>query len=70
VTGSQARARQAAEALLASRQATAAIIEEAALGLGAGSMTYGYQRTGQAWHALISDGHLTWTRPASHLAAS
>jgi hypothetical protein len=70
VTDSEARVRQAAEDLLFSGQATGAIVEEAVLGLGAGTMTYGYQRTGQAWHALISEGHVTWTRSAPRLAAS
>lgn len=70
VTGSQTRARQAAEAILTAGQATTAALEQAVLGLGAGSMTYGYQRTGQAWHARLSDGHITWTRSAPHFAAS
>ena len=70
VTDDQARARQTAEAILTAGQGTTAALEQAVLGLGAGSMTYGYQRTGQAWHALVSDGHVTWTRPAPHLAAS
>jgi hypothetical protein len=70
VTGSEARARQAAENLLFGGQATGAIVEEAVLGLGVGTMTYGYQRTGQAWHALLSDGRVAWTRSAPRLAAS
>jgi hypothetical protein len=53
VTGSQTRARQAAEALITGGQAHGAVLEQAVLGLGAGSMTYGYQRTGRSWHALI-----------------
>lgn len=70
VTGSQERARQTAETLLAAGQATAAVIEEAVLGLGAGSMTYGYQRTGRAWHAVRTGARITWTRSAHRLAAS
>jgi hypothetical protein len=65
VTGSQTRARQAAEALITGGQAHGAVLEQAVLGLGAGSMTYGHQRTGCSWHALISDGHVTWTRSVS-----
>lgn len=70
VTGSEARARQAAEDLLFGGQATDAVLEEAVLGLGAGTMTYGYQRTGRAWYALLSNGHVTWTRSAPRLAVS
>jgi hypothetical protein len=70
VTGSQTRARQAAEAILIAGQGTTAALEQAVLGLGAASMTYGYQRTGQAWDARLIDGHVTWTRTAPHLAAS
>ena len=33
-------------------------------------MTYGYQRTSPAWHALLSDGRVTWTRLAPRLAVS
>ncbi len=47
VTGTEACARQAAEALLIGGQATDAVLEKAFLGLGAGSMTYGYQRPGR-----------------------
>jgi hypothetical protein len=70
VTGSEARARRAAETLLISGQATDAVLEKAILGLGTGSMTYGYQRTGLAWHALLIDGRATWTRSALDLAVS
>jgi hypothetical protein len=70
VNGSEARARQAAEALLTGGQATGAVLEQAVLGLGAGSMTFGYQRTGRAWHALLRDGRVTWTRSAAQLAVS
>ena len=70
VTSSEARARQAAETFLTGGQATEAVVEKAILGLGAGSMTYGYQRTGPAWHALLTDGRVTWIRPAARLAAS
>jgi hypothetical protein len=66
VTDSEARARQAAETLLAAGQADAARIERAALGLGSGTMTYGYQRTGQPQHARIRDGRVTW-KPAAAL---
>lgn len=70
VTGTEACARQAAEALLIGGQATDAVLEKAFLGLGAGSMTYGYQRTGQAWHALLIDGRVRWTRSTPQLASS
>ncbi len=70
VTSSEARARQAAETFLTGGQATDATVEKAILSLGAGSMTYGYQRTGQAWHALLTGGQITWTRPTARLAAS
>ena len=70
VTSSEARARQAAETFLTGGQATDAIVEKAILCLGAGSMTYGYQRTGPAWHALLIDGRVTWTRSTARLAAS
>ena len=70
VTSSEARARQAAETFLTGGQAAGAVVEKAILCLGAGSMTYGYQRTGQAWHALLIDGGVTWTRSAARLAAS
>jgi hypothetical protein len=70
VTDSEARSRQAAETLLIGGQATDAVLEKAFLGLGEGSMTYGYQRTGLTWHALLSDGRVTWTRSAPQLAVS
>jgi hypothetical protein len=70
VTSSEERARQAAEALLIGGLAVDAVVEKAVLRLGVGSMTYGYQRTGQAWRALVSDEHVTWTRSAPQLAAS
>ena len=70
VTSSEARARQASENFLIGGQATDAVVERAILGLGAGSMTYGYQRTGPAWHALLTDGRVMWTRAAARLAAS
>ena len=70
VTSSEARARLAAETCLIGGQATDAVVEKAILGLGAGSMTYGYQRTGPAWHALLSGGRVTWSRSAAPLAAS
>ena len=70
VTSSEAHARQAAEAFLIGGQASDASVEKAILGLGAGSMTYGYQRTGVAWHALLIGGRVTWTRSAAPLAAS
>jgi hypothetical protein len=61
VTSGEAHARQAAEIFLTGGYATDAVVEKAILGLGAGSMTYGYQRTGPAWHALPTDGRVTWT---------
>lgn len=61
VTSSEVHARQAAETFLTGGYATDAVVEKAILGLGAGSMTYGYQRTGPAWHALLTDGRVTWT---------
>jgi hypothetical protein len=72
VTDSESRARRAAEAVLTSGQADAARIEQAALGLGAGTMTYGYQRTGRARHARVRNGHVTWEpiALAPQLAAS
>ena len=70
VTSSEARARQAAETCLIGGQATDAVVEKAILGVGAGSLTYGYQRTGQAWHALLIDGRVAWTRSPARLAAS
>jgi len=70
VTDSEARARQAAETLLIGGQATDVVLQKAFLGLGAGSMTYDYQRTSLAWHALLSDRGVTWTRLAPRLAVS
>jgi len=70
VTSTEARARQACETILIGGQATDAVVEKAVLGLGAGSMTYGYVRTGLAWHALLIDGCVTWTRSTARLAAS
>lgn len=60
VTDREARARLDAEAVLIAGHAATARVERAGLGLGAGSMTYGYQRTGQAWHARCSNGRVTW----------
>jgi hypothetical protein len=70
VTDSEVHARQAAEGLLIGGQATDAVLEKAFLGLGAGSMTYGYQSAGPAWHALLSDGRVTWTRSLPQMAGS
>jgi len=70
VTSSEASARQAAETVLLCGQATDAVVEKAILGLGTGSMTYGYQRTGVTWHALLAGGSVTWARPAARLTAS
>ena len=70
VTDSEVRARQAAETLLIGGQAADAVLEQAVLGLGTGSMTYGYQPTGLAWHALLIDGRATWTRSALELTVS
>jgi hypothetical protein len=70
VTSSETSARQAAEAFLIGGQATGAVVEKAILGLGAGSMTYGYQRTGLAWHALLADGRVAWSQQPAQLAAS
>lgn len=62
MTCSEERARQAAEALLIGGQATDVMLEKAFLSLGAGSMTFGYQRTGHTWHALLTNGRVSWTR--------
>ena len=70
MTSSEARARQAAETSLTGGQAVGAVVEKAVLGLGAGSMTYGYQRIGLAWHGLLIDGRVTWTRSTARPAAS
>jgi hypothetical protein len=70
VTSSETRARQAAETSIIGGHAAAAVVEKAVLGLGAGSMTYGYHRIGLAWHAVVTDGRVAWTRSAPRLTAS
>jgi hypothetical protein len=70
VTGSEARARQAAEALLTGGQATSVVLESAELGIGVCGMTFGYLRTRRASQARLIAGRVTWTRAAPQRAAS
>ena len=51
VCGKEARARRAAAARLRGGQASAAVVEEAMVVIGAGSLLDGYERTGNRWQA-------------------
>jgi hypothetical protein len=72
VTDDEGSAFMAAETLLAGGQITVARVERATMGLGTGSMTYGYQPTGEAWQARLRGRRVTWKRETRtpHLAAS
>jgi len=63
VTGTAEAARRAAGSLVTSGKAEAARVEQAAVVLGT-TLTYGYLPTGQAWHARLDAGELTWTTTA------
>ncbi len=54
-------ARQAAGGVMASGQAEAARVQEAALVVGS-ALTYDYCPTGRTWHARLEAGHPAWTR--------
>jgi hypothetical protein len=71
VTDDEARARQAAEACLASGRASGAQVELAHLVTGFAALTSHYQRTGEGWRTRDADGRVTWV-PFSNpeLAAS
>jgi hypothetical protein len=61
ISGDQASARRAAEGRLHSGQATAALIEEAVVGLGTRTLTFAYYPTGPRWRARVgAPGHVTW----------
>ena len=60
MAGTAEAARSAAGALVASGQAQAARVEQAAVVLGT-TLTYGYCPTGRAWDARLEAGRLTWT---------
>jgi hypothetical protein len=61
VTDDEARARQAAEALVRGGHANAARVEKAFAALGIESLTSGYVRTGHGWAARRrSDGRIAW----------
>ena len=51
VCGKEASARRAAAARLRSGQASAAVVEEAMVVIGAASLLDGYERTGNRWQA-------------------
>lgn len=59
VTGTAEAARSAAGALLASGQAKAARVEQAARVVGS-TLSYDYCPTGQAWRGRLEAGFLTW----------
>lgn len=69
ITDDEARARQAAEAWLRDGHADCARVEMALTVLGAATLTFGYERTGEGWAATgHRDGQVTWmpftaTRP-------
>jgi hypothetical protein len=71
VTDDVARARQAAEACIASGQAGTARVELAQLVTGFAALTSHYKRTGEGWRTRDADGRVTWV-PFSNpeLAAS
>jgi hypothetical protein len=62
ITDEEARARQAAEAWLRDGTADSARIEMALTVLGAATLTFGYERTGEGWVAAGNrSGQITWT---------
>jgi hypothetical protein len=61
VSGDREAARRAAEKLLRSGEATAAVIEEAELGLGTRALTFAYCPTGPRWQAMTGPrGRVRW----------
>jgi len=60
VAGTAEAARRAAGSLVASGQAEAARVEQAAIVVGS-TLTYDYCPTGHAWHARLDAGRLRWT---------
>jgi hypothetical protein len=72
VTDDEARAIQRAEMLMRSGQANVAKVESARADLGIRTLTSGYRRTGQGWHARCGDSGIRWEplAPAGGRAAS
>jgi hypothetical protein len=62
VTDNDMRAKQAAEACIASGQATAARVERAVFVLARGTLTYDYERTGEGWRTRNRDSGIAWVR--------
>lgn len=68
VTDTAEAARAAAGSLLASGEADAARVEQAAIVIGR-ALTYDYYPTGRAWHARLESGAPVWVRVPGQAAS-
>jgi hypothetical protein len=65
VAGTAEVAQDAAGSLLATGQAEAAHVEQAAVVIGRAALTYDYCPTGRAWDARLESGSPVWVPAAS-----